>query len=95
MKLTMRAAAFCAALLSASAAHAAGYLMDRSADIALAKSERAWMAQPAFPWFWNPCARAPQCSNPSAMRSVSPYKPLTVHHLADRAAVPLAQGWRS
>jgi hypothetical protein len=58
MKGTMRAAAFCAALLSASAAHAAGYLLDRSADIALAKSERAWMCD--FARLWNPCMGGPQ-----------------------------------
>jgi len=64
---------FSAALLSATVAHAAGYLMDRSAEIALAKSERAWISQCDFSGFWNPLMRGAQHFNPPAVRSISPY----------------------
>jgi hypothetical protein len=72
LKETMRAAAFCAALLSASVAHAAGYLVDGPAEAALVKTERAWMAQYAFAPFRTPGPRGPAGPNPPAVRSVSP-----------------------
>ncbi len=58
------------------------YLMDRTAEIALARSAapesisrdaRGWMAMFDHPEFWNPKIRAADCLNPPAARSVLPY----------------------
>ena len=52
------------------------YMMERDAEIALARSvcmvERGWTANTDFPEFWNPKLRGPICFNPAAVRTYMP-----------------------